>query len=147
MVKTRFAFGYVDASKAAAKLRKLRKTLKKRSKTLVKDMVDYGKNYARQYVPYYTGQTYDLIKGDYKSTDDGEEGTVYIQLKDRYDSRRNSVEVVQAMDPKIGGASFKIPQGYIRSGSPRFFSNTRKKLEEIKGTKVQQHFTNIKIMR
>lgn len=144
MAKKNFAFGMVDASRAFAKLNRVSKKIKAKAEATVKDLVNYGKAYAQQYVPFDTGQTYRAIRGRYQKDGSGLKGEVYIELQPREkDMRYTTHDIVAAMDDGFPRSAFKMSKGHIRTGSRNFWSNTEKKLQGMKGDVVRRNF-NIK---
>jgi hypothetical protein len=122
----RYAYGMVDDRRAAAKLNRAYNKLVKQSWTSTRDLVSFGANFARQIVPYDTGQTWKAIKTSTNPKKTGSEGNIYIANIRREDSgafsnslSKTTQELVSIMHRWSGS------KHHFNSGDPRFMYTTR----------------------
>lgn len=118
----------VDTRGAFKKLNAEVRRIKKAGTATVQELVDIGKAYAKQYVPKYTHQTYNAIRGRVEPQADGTKGAVFIELKKRSGDTRTTHEVAKYMAADAWG---RRTTGFT-SGNPKFMANTRSYLNRIK---------------
>lgn len=137
----------VDTRGAFRKLLQAQKAIDSAGTATVQELVEFGKQYARQYVPKYSYQTYNSISGKYSKYRGGITGTIYIENTARdEDPELTTVDVawmIQNPGKKRKGRS--IPSGWVRSGSTRFMSIAREAIERRKITVAEGNFKQIKI--
>ena len=134
----------VDSSKAFAKLNRLKKRILAKANVTVTDTINYGFQYAKQYAPYASGQTYDHIQKRKEQTNSGPVGMVFIKYGPRQNSPYTTTELVSMMDSNIPSVNGIKITNKIRTGSPNFFSNTRKQMDKMFRKRFGGNFRNIK---
>ncbi len=135
----------IDDKRAIAKLNRAQKKLQAQSVVSTRELIEFGARYAKQIVPYDTGQTWESIKTSTKPVVRGAKGQIYIANIRREDSavlsNRPSLttqELVSIMH-KWSGA-----KRHFRTGDPRFMYTTRDVLNSMGKKKVIASFKALK---
>lgn len=141
----RYAYGYIDSSRAQAKLNRAYKKIVKQATVSTRELVTWGANFAKQIVPYQTGQTWSAIKTSTSATNDGAKGKIYIANIQREDSgefsntpSKTTQQLVSIMHTWSGA------KRHFRSGDPHFMYTTRDRLNTTGKTKVKKDFKELK---
>jgi len=137
----------VNASGAFRKILKTTKKIDQASTATVTDLLDLGKDVARQYVPKFSRQTYEAISKSQGKTKDGPSGKVFIKSRQR-DRNPNltTVDVAKMLaDPANRVKGHNIPANWIRSGSRNFMSITKNWLNRRKIMVAEGNFKQVKI--
>jgi hypothetical protein len=139
----RYAYGYVDSKRATTKLNKAYEKLVRQSWVSTKDLVTFGANFAKQIVPYDTGQTWKAIKTRTTPKREGGTGEIYINNIQREDGSRESLglttlQLVGIMHRWSGS------ERHFKTGDPQFMYTAREVMKTIGNTKIRKDFKSIK---
>jgi hypothetical protein len=139
----RYAYGYVDDRKGAAKLNRAYNKIVKQAWTSTRDLVSFGANFAKQIAPYQTGQTWKSIKTSTNPKRDGAAGQIYIEAVPRKDGSFRSepittLDLVGIMHRWSGSAK------HFHSGDPKFMYTTR---DVLNSTGKKQVIASYKALR
>ena len=137
-----YAYGMVDAKRALAKLRRAQKKIEKASWVATDDLLRLGKNYAKQIVPYDSGQTHRAIMSESVKGKERSRGRIFIKPLVRQDGHiegKNitTVELVEMMHRR------KWAKDHFRSGKPDFMYQTRDYLNKIGKRQVRGTYKSI----
>lgn len=138
----KFAYDQIDAKRALAKLRRAQKKIKKASWVATDDLLRLGKNYAKQIVPYESGQTYRAIMSESIKGKERSRGRIFIKplvRKDGHIEGKNitTVELVEMMHRR------KWAKSHFKSGKPEFMYLTRNYLRKTGKRRVQGIYKSI----
>lgn len=135
----------VNDRRAIAKLSRAQKKLQSQSVISTRELIEFGARYAKQIVPYQTGQTWESIKTSTKPVVRGAKGQIYIANIRRDDSAEFSnkaslttQELVSIMHKWSGS------KHHFRTGDPRFMYTTRDVLDSMGKKKVIASFKALK---
>jgi hypothetical protein len=135
----------VDDTRAVAKLNRAYNKILKQTVVSTKELMKFGAEFAKQIVPYDTGQTWKAIKVSTKPVVRGSQGQIYIATVQREDSRefsnapsKTTMDLVNIMHKWSGS------KNHFRSGDPKFMYATRDMLKQTGKSRVIASFKALK---